>query len=459
MTSGTPCESWRERISGLVMGALAEDAAEETREHLQQCQGCAAFHGELSAEEAAIQSEFARIGTKAADVTDGLIDRLDREPPSIAEPLKPELPGEVVSVVQLANLHERVFAMMRTNRAVIAALAFLGVCGLLVWMFGANGGAQEALAAAIEGVKRARTVSCTRILESTRNGKTKVMKEVLMFKEPHHERHEWLVGVSPSFIGEVEITDYGKRRRLRYLPVDKTAYLNDTTHEYVVDPGTGKLEQSQLKMWLRDKLLAMRKRAVNDLGNVELDGRSVRLLESRQKERVTRVWIDPKTDLPVQIEIQLPTSRWVYASIRIDEELDDKLFSLEVPDGYRLPSGGLSRATPEDDAKLITKMMHVMRMCAIYAVQHDDQFPKELTDLKEVGVSEEVLKTLLAAPGRADGPPVIGYRPPRPDVDPSKDVILYEIFEQWPGDGAWVGLADCHCEHIGKQEQFEELMR
>jgi hypothetical protein len=75
------------------------------------------------------------------------------------------------------------------------------------------------------------------------------------------------------------------------------------------------------------------------------------------------------------------------------------------------------------------------------------------------GLTDEKLKTLLAAPGQPDGPAVIRYRQPRPDADLSTEVALYEVYDEWPDGGIAVGFADCHCEVIGEQELFEKLMR
>ncbi|MHC4442798.1 MAG: hypothetical protein ACYTF1_00140 [Planctomycetota bacterium] len=339
------------------------------------------------------------------------------------------------------------------------AKAFLGLAACLVliavlWMAGGDG-AQEAFAAAIESVQKARAFSCKVIDEFTEDGRKIIQKRVFMFKEPNLERHEWLSGVDDQFIGAVTITDYDRRRKMSYKPAGKTAELMDLSAFYDMDPDTGKPELTQLDTGMRDQILSLRAGAVEDLGSVELDGQSVRLLQSRRGKSVIKVWIDPLTDLPVQLAIQKPASCWTYTSIKIDQEMDDGLFSLEPPDGYSLFRGGMYKPWPDDVGKMYAKMMHLCRACYIYAMNHDNQFPEELTDLD---IEAEVLKNLLAAPGRPDGPAVIRYRQPRPDAD-SKEIMLYESYEQWPDRGVAVGYVGCHCSVIAKQEQFEELMR
>ena len=168
--------------------------------------------------------------------------------------------------------------------------------------------------------------------------------------------------------------------------------------------------------------------------------------------------------MPVQISISLPEGYKLrtitYASIQIDEKLDDDLFSLEVPEGYRPHGGKLLKPLRDDDkAKLLAKMMYLIKACFTYAQAHDGQFPERLADLHAVGVTDEVLRKVLAAPDQPDGPAVIQYRRPRADADGGSEVMLYEIYEQWPAAGIAVGFADAHCSVIVEQERFEELLR
>jgi len=102
-----------------------------------------------------------------------------------------------------------------------------------------------------------------------------------------------------------------------------------------------------------------------------------------------------------------------------------------------------------------------VRKCCIYHGNHDNQWPSTLTDLTtaDIGVTEEALRTLLAAPGQPDGPPIFRYRPPRPDAKASDQIIVYEIFDEWPAIGIVTAFADGHAEVIKDRKRFEELTR
>jgi hypothetical protein len=289
------------------------------------------------------------------------------------------------------------------------------------------------------------------------------MKQKLMFKEPDRERHEKLTSAPPwpQYIGEVTISHYGKRQRLQFRPFDKTAELIDMSYDYFIDEKTGELKPEQLDTRLRDYLLKLSAGAVEDLGRVELDGQSVRMLQSCKDNRVTTVWINPETSYPVQIEHKWTDrnrSPVMYTSIQIDTELDDDLFSLEPPEGYTL---SVQELGSPDNKKMMTKMMYLGLWCAVYADGHNYQFPGELTDLVTAGIiTGEVLNKVLAAPDDPNGPSVIRYRKPNiVGKDRSTEVILYEIYDQWPDDGVVACFGDGHCEIIAEQNRFEELIK
>ncbi len=345
---------------------------------------------------------------------------------------------------------------------------------IIVLMLGINylgtpiDGASAVFAAAMNRVKQARTFSCTVIFEVTyedggKRGKY-LLKQKLMFKEPDRERHEKLTSAPPwpQYIGEVTIWHYGKRQQLQFRPFDKTAEFHDMSSDYVIDEKTGELKLTQLDTSLRDRLLKLSAGAVEDLGRVELDGKSVRMLQSRKDKRITTVWVNPETSYPVQIEhkwTDQSRSPVMYTSIQIDTKLDNALFSLEPPEGYTVKVH--ESRWPDDKAKIGAKIMHLGLWCVVYASDNDDQFPGDLADLVRAGViTEEVLKKVLASPDEPDGPPVIRYRKPNTDVkDWSTEVALYEIYDQWPEDGVVVCFADGHCEIIPNKNRFEELIK
>ncbi len=328
-------------------------------------------------------------------------------------------------------------------------------------------GASTAFAAAIDSIIRARTFSCTTISEMPyeKDGKygNYLSKEKVMFKEPDRERRVKLTSPWPEYIGETDITHYDKRQRLILRPTEKTATLYDLSSEYYIDDETYDLKLTQLNTRLRDYLLELSAGAIEDLGSVELEGQSVRLLRSCGEKRTATVWIDPLTGYPVQVELTWTDqnrSPVMFTSIEIDTELDDDLFSLEPPEGYDFEV--FTGDWPDDKSKIGTKIKHLGVLCIIYANDNADQFPADLKELVTIGlVTDDELNKLLAESDNPDSPPVIKYRKPKTvgNDDWSTEIALYEIYEQWPDSGIVVGFADGHSEIIADQNRFEELIK
>ncbi len=354
-----------------------------------------------------------------------------------------------------------------TKYVTVAVIALVIIIGIIE-IGEPVGRASVVFAAVIDSVRQAGTFSCTEISESWyQDGEesgTYLLKQRLMFKEPDWERHEQLTAAPPwpQDVGKVTIWHYDKRQRLQFRSFDKTAEFHDTSSDYFIDEKTGELKLTQLDTRLRDGLLKLSAGAIEDLGSVELLGQSVRLLRSRKDKFIATVWVNPETNYPVQIELTWPDpgrSPMMYTSIQIDAELDDDLFSLELPEGYTLSMD--ESVWPDYKKKMMTKMKYLGLWCVIYANDNDDRFPGDLADLVTLGViTEEALNKALAAPDDPDGPPVIRYR--KPDTtgkDWSTVVILYEIYDQWPEDGVVACFADGHWALIVDQSSFEESIR
>lgn len=368
------------------------------------------------------------------------------------------------SATSRPNLWRIIMKSQIAKLATAAAVILVVVIGIIE--FGKPvGGASAAFAAAMDIVREAGTFSCTQIFEASygdgeKDGKY-LLKQKLMFKEPNWERHEQLTSPWPKYIGEITITNYDTRQRLILRPAEKTATLQDLSSEYYIDDDTDELKLTQLNTRLRDYLLALSAGAVEDFGIVELDGQSVRLLRSHKEKRIATVWIDPETNYPVQIELTWKDrnrSPMMFTSIQIDTELNNDLFSLEPPENYTL---SVQEPGPDYKSKMMTKMKHLGLWCIIYADDNEGQFPEELADIVTSGtVTENALNKALAAPDDPNGPPMIQYRKPKTVVkDRSTEVILYEIYAQWPEDGVVACFADGHSELIVNQDRFEELIK
>ncbi len=379
--------------------------------------------------------------------------------PAYEQSLKPRL------VSMQANAG-RIIMENRITKIAVAAVIIIAVI-LGIEYFGSSiDGASTAFAAAMDSIKQARTFSCVMIMEvNYEDNQTKgkyLSKEKIMFREPFWERAEKLTSPWPQYVGEVTINDYDKRQELIVRPAEKTAMLHDISSSYNVDEATGKLTLTMLDTSLRDYILEKSVGTFDDLGNTELDGQTVWMIRSKKKSWITTLWINPETNYPVQIELknsEQNRSPILYTSIQIDAEIDDKLFSLEPPEGYELKNMGKAGWTDYQN-KVSAKIMHLGLFCALYRDKHENQFPNELSEIVTSGiVTDEVFKNILSPPDVPNGPSMFQYRKPRKDSDWSTAVILYETYGQWPDNGIVVCFADGHSEIIKNQSKFEEMIK
>lgn len=350
----------------------------------------------------------------------------------------------------------------------IAAVAACVIAAAVLWaMLGGNGGPgpQEAFAAAIANIEHARTFSARGISKSIDNGNVQVREMAFMFKEPNRERFEYRQGMPID--GETTIRDYGTRQELRLNPDDQEAERGDLRGMYQVDEKTGELKPIELSTRVRDEVVRISAQAVKDAGMEKLDGRDARVLRSDDgREPMKTVWVDPKNGKPMQIKLTWKSgATYTYAGIRIDEDLDDALFSLDPPKGYTMakpkesaPPTQAQMSASEMNGKMLSKMKYLVMACYKYSDKHGNEFPNDLNDLTKGGTSEKALRALLAAPDDPNGPAVIRYRKPRKGSDSNTEIVVYEA-EDFRRDGKVIaGMWDGHSQVLDAKE-FEQMMK
>ncbi len=75
---------------------------------------------------------------------------------------------------------------------------------------------------------------------------------------------------------------------------------------------------------------------VEELGQQEIEGQRVIGFHAKHPKADITIWADPETALPVRIEQMEQQLMIICKNVRFDVSLDDSLFSMDVPDGYKL---------------------------------------------------------------------------------------------------------------------------
>jgi outer membrane lipoprotein-sorting protein len=200
----------------------------------------------------------------------------------------------------------------------VAAAAVIVITGIVCVQFltGTN-----AYAKVVEEIRNARTLVYTLITQSnTGNGET--IKTDMAFKEPGHLR-------TSTIDGYICIVDATTGKVMSIVPGQ--GYNLGDIKNMANTGGPGPFESIESMKKLPDK-------ADNSLGEKEIDGVNCDGYEVTQGDLTTLVWIDTKNGEVVQVEQKFasaPGMNRIIKNIKFDVDLDDSLFSLEPPAGYK----------------------------------------------------------------------------------------------------------------------------
>ncbi len=81
---------------------------------------------------------------------------------------------------------------------------------------------------------------------------------------------------------------------------------------------------------------------VQNLGRQEIDGRTAIGFQVSEGNTQLTIWADPKTGLPMRIEVLQGQSFTILKNIEFDVPVDDSLISMDIPAGYTLQEGQLA---------------------------------------------------------------------------------------------------------------------
>lgn len=75
---------------------------------------------------------------------------------------------------------------------------------------------------------------------------------------------------------------------------------------------------------------------VEELGEQQIDGRTVIRLQAGHPRAQVTIWADPETALPVRIEQSDGQMTVLAKNLQFDVPLDESLFRMDVPEGYKI---------------------------------------------------------------------------------------------------------------------------
>ena len=226
----------------------------------------------------------------------------------------------------------------------VAALVIVG----LAWIASSGGTSALALDEVIDNLAKARTARFDMTVKVVGQPE---LKAKAFYLEPSHFRQELVNGY-------VNISDWSVGKMIGLVPQSKQA----TVINLVNLPGQGEGKSQPNQFEATRELL---RKAVDDpdvevesLGEKRLDGRTVAGFRFDTPTNPTTVWVDPETKFPVQIEATMigpPETKVVMSNYEFNVELDESLFSTEVPEGYEILETSID-ASPSTEKDFITAL-------------------------------------------------------------------------------------------------------
>jgi outer membrane lipoprotein-sorting protein len=209
-------------------------------------------------------------------------------------------------------------AIMQSRITKLAAAAVIVIAGLVYIQFltGTNAYAQV-----VQEIRNARTVVYTLITQINQgNGET--VKTDMAYKEPGHLR-------TSTVDGYVCIGDFANGKMISIVPGG-----GYTLGEIKNLDKTG----AQGPFASIEAMKALPAKADENLGTKEIDGIACEGYRVTQGDLTTMVWLDAKTGDLVQVEqkyTSAPGMNRIMKNIKFDVVLEDSLFSLTPPAGYK----------------------------------------------------------------------------------------------------------------------------
>jgi outer membrane lipoprotein-sorting protein len=289
------------------------------------------------------------------------------------------------------------------------------------------------------------------ILTNTRNAKTLTWETTFITKgrKPQVTR---CMTLEPYYMrveledGRVWILDHSQGKTLVLDPNRKLALISSTAKKSLYVYNTFK------------NFTNMEGFLVEEVGQKQIDEKSsigFRLTKEDKSQQMV-VWADIETKLPILIEeTRTDAQSFITSNIVFDVKLDETLFSMEPPEGYKeqYMEGPLERATQlASRAQSAGNMHQILKICLDYVEENGSEWPNSLYDLVNYGLDKDTLLN-PRQPERENG---YVYLKPEGRLSPS-DIILYEAYDGW-GDGINVGFTDGHIEFIKEESDFSKRL-
>ena len=324
------CAECKELLVAYVEGLLNEVEKRSVAEHLKDCASCQADLKEFSD----LRDRLVKNGRTVAqsDLEDVVLNRIVRE-----QNVRLKTAGKAGTALKLRRI------IMKSSVKRMAAAAVI-IIAVLIGIHQFGGG----------------TVTFADVVEPILNARTMIFDFIVGDEETSPVINETFVGqriirTISNIPGMTMVIDLESSKMLVLNGEEKiAAYVNiqgplqERTKSYV-----GAIR----------KIIAELQDNYEELGEQEIDGQKAVGFVIRGPNEEVKIWADPKTALPIRMELSIGQLFVILKNFKLDPPIDDSLISMDVPAGYTLEQTDfdMSDATEQDFIESLRIWAEVMR--------------------------------------------------------------------------------------------------
>lgn len=315
------CAKCKELLVAYVEGLLDETQEKTVSEHLKDCQSCRAEASELKA----LQGRLVKNGKALSEsqLEDKVLNQIIQKQNVRLKTARKAGEG--------LNLRRIIMKSKITRMAAAAAIIF----AVLIGIHSITGGTVT-FAQVIEPILKARTVVYDFIIGDEESNPV-VMHDIVV-----GSRIRRTLSNIPNM---TQILDTENGKMLVLHDEEKTATYVDIK---------GQLQEMTKSYigFVREVLMELKDSPdVKELGEQVIDGRKAIGFSGRgNNNQELKIWADPKTAVPIRVELRLGQLVVVLKNFKFDKPIDDSQISMDVPEGYTLDEAEIdfTKGTEED---------------------------------------------------------------------------------------------------------------
>lgn len=296
------CEKMRDYIADMVTGTLSQEDARMLNQHVKQCPTCRDYAHQLKQEDLLLSELFTNISADMTNRQQRVLEAIEN-----CHLPKQSKPSSIWRTIMKSRMTKLAAAAVIIVAAVIALQQF--------------GGGTPTFAQVIQPILNAQTAIFDIIVGEEEAGGPVIHDEVM------GSRIRRTLSNAPDVVSIID------------LEAAKILVLTTSTKDAVYIDLKGLPPIPNYMESLRNVIAKLQEDpefTVEKLGRQDISGQKViGFLAKHPKAEIT-IWADAKTALPVRIEQSEGQIKAICKNIQFDVPMEKSLFSMDVPEGYKL---------------------------------------------------------------------------------------------------------------------------